>query len=472
MRDLKLWIPILAFFISFAATYPGSIVLKDEANYIRQASAFAKGEIQVEYVNPITQERTDVRPSDYPPGTSLIIAPFIYIGGWNTAYWMPALALIFAVLFTAFLLKQANLHPAFSLILFIFPPALVMARVASSDVISGTFVALGWLFFWGGISKNSKQTSLFLLLSGFVAGISLLIRETNALLFAPLFLGALIRKDRGWSWLIVGGMLGLSIRLYLSYLVFGDPLFTKQNSGFSVSAVPYNLLLYAAALTIFVPGGLFFATLNKGERRLEVISTIFLVLAFYSSYTWSGQSSGFLKSLVLGPRFLIPLLPILALAMAESVPRLLKPTFMKFNFQKTIVRGGIALITIGIILTNIMFHQWAEVHENIQDNITEFVPQNSAVITNHQSTLEYVSELQGYSSRINFNQISPEQAQQIGKAYVVFLQRSESSYWRETAISENQFLNSILAEPVFDKEYLDNYHLKIYRTDSLIHEKF
>jgi len=45
------------------------------------------------------------------------------------------------------------------------------------------------------------------------------------------------------------------------------------------------------------------------------------------------------------------------------------------------------------------------------------------------------------------------------------VQRFESSHWQEIAASENQFLESIQVEPVFDHEYLDNYHLKIYRTD-------
>lgn len=465
MRDLKLWVPVLAFFISFAATYPGSIVLKDEANYIRQAGAFANGEIQVEYVNPVTKESTEIRPSEYPPGTSLITAPFISIGGWHAAHWMPAIALVFAVLFTAFLLKIAGHHPAYSLLLFIFPPALVMVRVVSSDVVSATFVALGWLLFWKGISKTSSYGTRLLFLSGFVAGISMLIRETNALLFMPLFLGAFIRKDRGLSWLILGGFLGLLIRLYVSYLIFGDPLYTKDHSGFSFSVIPNHFILYIFALTIFVPGGLFFTTLYKGKRRPEITSTVFILLAFYSFYNFSGQPSGFVKSLVLGPRFFIPLLPVLALAMAESVPRLFNPIFLKLKYQHSIYWVGLALITSGIILTNVLLHEWAEVHESIQEKIEEHVPENSAVITNFQSTLKYVSELQGYSSRVNFFEVTPEETEKIGEAYIVFVQRSESFYWRETAESENLFLENISKEPVFSQEYLDNYHLKIYRTD-------
>lgn len=465
MQDLKLWIPILAFILSFAATYTGSIVLKDEANYIRQAGAFANGEIQVEYVNPVTKESTDIRPSEYPPGTSLIITPFIYIGGWQLAFWMPALALIFAVIFTAFLLKKVGYHPLFALILLIYPPALIMGRIASSDVISATFVAFGWLLFWIGISNKSNKASVLLFLSGFVAGISLLFREPNAVCFAPLFLGAVIRKDRGWSWIVVGGVLGLIIRLYASYIVFGDPLYTKENSGFSIFSISNHLHIYLTALTIFVPGGLLFAALYKGKRRIEVISTIFIFFTFYLLYDSNFQTSGFLKSLALGPRFFIPLLPVLALAMAESVPRLFNSFFLKFKYRQTILWWGIVLITSGIILTNVVFHKWAEVHENIQEQIAEHVPENSAVITNFQSTLKYISELQGYHTRVNFFEVPPKEVERIGEAYIVFVQRSESTYWRETTESENRFLESIPAEPVFDQEYLDNYHLKIYRTD-------
>jgi hypothetical protein len=251
----------------------------------------------------------------------------------------------------------------------------------------------------------------------------------------------------------------------VSYLVFGDPLYTKEHSGFSFSVIPNHFLLYIIALTVFVPGGLFFTSLYNGKRRPEIISTVFLLFAFYSFYNFSGQPSGFLKSLVLGPRFFIPLLPVLAFATAESAPRILGSIFLKFDSQKYIIRGGITLITIGVILTNALFHEWAEVHENIQEKIIEYVPDNSLVITNFQSTLKYVSELQGYPSRINYFEVSPDEIENMDQAYIVFVQRSESLYWRETADSENRFLKSIPIEPVFNQEYLDNYHLKIYRTD-------
>jgi len=140
----------------------------------------------------------------------------------------------------------------------------------------------------------------------------------------------------------------------------------------------------------------------------------------------------------LGPRFFIPLLPVLAFAMAESVPGLFNSFSLKFKFRHFILKGGIALITIGIVFTNVLFHEWAEVHEDIQGKITEYVPENSAVITNFQSTLKYVSELQGYQSRINYFEVSPEQVERIGDAYIIFVQRSESSYWREIAESEDR----------------------------------
>jgi hypothetical protein len=44
--------------------------------------------------------------------------------------------------------------------------------------------------------------------------------------------------------------------------------------------------------------------------------------AFYLAYGSSGDESGFFKRLILGPRYFVPLLPLLSVALAEALPRL------------------------------------------------------------------------------------------------------------------------------------------------------
>jgi 4-amino-4-deoxy-L-arabinose transferase-like glycosyltransferase len=81
-------------------------------------------------------------------------------------------------------------------------PSLVLGRVAQSDMPSTALAALAlWLFWARGSDRRMRWAA-----SGLVAGLALSVRETNALLFAPLYLGALIRREGGTWALIAGGL--------------------------------------------------------------------------------------------------------------------------------------------------------------------------------------------------------------------------------------------------------------------------
>lgn len=464
MRYWFILLPLLVFIASFAYTYPGVIVLSDEARYIRQAEAFANGNIQVEQVNPLTNETTTSLPSEYPPGTSLSVVPFVAVGGWQAAFWLPALALVMTVFFTVLLLKTVSLPPEYALVILLFPPALVMARVVSSDVISAWVVAIGWWLFWQGavLNQRMKKQMYWWFGAGLIAGLSILFRETNALLFAPLFLGALIRLNKNWIWLLTGGVIGVFIRLLLAWLIFGDPFFVKDPEyGFSLAAMISNAPLYLLNLMIFVPGGLVFAAAYRGRRRPEVIATVALFVLFYLAYEYSGQTSGLAKRMVLGPRFFIPLLPVFAFVMAESVPRLSKKFLRQERTRRWLARVAFGVILAGVPLTNFAFQEWTKIHEQIQTAIVEKVPAEVPVITNPIATQKFLSELHGYEARLDFHELGERDRKNLDGFYLVFLQRSDSDYWIEEAKHVDAFLNQLSTVDHLDKVYPNNYRLRI-----------
>ncbi|TVR17351.1 MAG: hypothetical protein EA391_05215 [Balneolaceae bacterium] len=463
----KLWLPVLVFLISFAATYPGVSILIDETHYLRQAAAFANGQIMVEEFHPVTQQVTYSLPSEYPPGTSFVAGIFMLFGGWGLAFWMPALSLAAAIFFTALLLRVCKLNPHYALILLIFPPALVMARVVSSDVVSAGVVALGWFLFWKGSHQKEKTRVYLWFAAGFVAGASILFRESNALLFAPLFAGAMLRMNVSWTFLLYGGLLGVSLRLMMAQLIFGDPFFARDpHYGFSLSAIADNSFVYLTALTVFVPGGLFFGLLYKGERRTEVVTTIVVFTLFYLAYDFSGESSGFLKSLVLGPRFYIPLLPVLAFATAHTVPRVLNWLIQTDFVRKLLLQVSVVAISFGVAFGNVIFNHWVSVQREIQEAIIQHVPQNAAVVYNKKSTMKFMSELQGYPSTIHYEFLSDGHIEEIQNLniFIVFVQRRDSEYWMQSAENENSFIERVQVETILDKTFLDNYRLRIYKT--------
>lgn len=450
-------LPLLAFLVSFAATYPGAIVNADEAKYIRQAAAFAQGETQVEQIDPYTGQVSRVRPSDYPPGTSLLLTPLV-AADWRLAMWLPALALIGAVLFTALALRAAHWPPWFALLLAGFVPALVMARVATSDMVSALFVALGWWLFWRGASETAAERRRWILwlAAGLVAGLSLLLRETNALLFVPLLIGALLRRDKHWWCLAVGGAVGVSVRLLAAGLVFGDPQFIKDAGyGFSVSALIANAPVYLAALLVLAPGGLVFGLAYRGLRAPEVVLTLLLVTLFYLAYEYSGQTSGWLKQFVLGPRFFIPLLPVLAFAMGESAPRLLR----KLKGQRHVLPAAGVATAVLAVGVNVAFGHWSARQAEIQQAILTHVPQGEPVLTNASATEKFVTELQGYPVR---GEVSAG-VQPPPDAWIVILQRADSPYWAAEGEKMETYLAGVRGEVVLDKEFTGTDRLRILR---------
>jgi hypothetical protein len=115
----------------------------------------------------------------------------------------------------------------------------------------------------------------------------------------------------------------VAAKLLVTWAFFGDPLFTRPRHAFTLAALVAQAPLYLLALLVLAPGGLVLGLWWRGERRAEVLTTVLLSLLLFSAYDYSAEESGGLRRLVLGPRYFLPLLPLLSLAAAERLgPRL------------------------------------------------------------------------------------------------------------------------------------------------------
>ncbi len=303
--------------LGFVTFFPKVIVVYDESVYVRQAVAFASGQLSIPERDPLTGLVRPFVPSTYPVGTSALQVPFIWLAGsWRGA---PVLSLLSVWLIVGILARWLNDNarsPLFALLALVYPPTLVLGRVALSDVPSGAIVTLGLWLFWRGQSRHQAYWAA----AGFVAGASLVLRNTNVLLFVPFFVGAVVRRERrSWA-LVCGGIAGVSLRLVASYWVFGNPLFTRGSLGFGLDAMSDNVSLYLIALLVMVPGGLLAGLLWRGAQRPEFVATVVVTFLFFLAYRYAGLESGGLKSLILGPRFFIPLVSLLVFSVAHEVP--------------------------------------------------------------------------------------------------------------------------------------------------------
>ena len=437
----------------FVLFYPASITIADEGSYIRQAQLMLQGSTAVPIVNPFTGAPGTFEPvNDYPLGTALVLLPFLALAGPAAVYWPMLGCVIFAVAITARWLHEQGRSPLWAVLVLAYPATLVMGRVAMSEAPSLLLAATGLWLFWRGAGRTGPAW----LLAGFLAGLSFAFRESNALLFAPLFVGALVRRDTGWPALLAGGLLGLAVRVVSAWFFFGDPLLTKAPDEFTLAAVADTLPTYLFSLLILVPGGLVAAFAYRGPRRIEVISTIAIFVSFYLLYGYSAESSGWAKRLMLGPRYFIPLLPLLSWCAAEVWPRLSAALLDRLGPPREAalrrVAGWACLLSLLLMAPASLAVQqvhgrWALEQASIREAIRAHTADGSVIVTNWRATGKFIDLVHGRRTVLRRERASRRQLDRLiaqnGSFHVVFLDRSDSAFWRRNAIDNTLFLAGI-----------------------------
>jgi 4-amino-4-deoxy-L-arabinose transferase-like glycosyltransferase len=468
---------IAVYLAGYVFFYPSSITIADEGSYIRQAQLMLEGSTAVPIVNPFTGEPGTFEPvNDYPLGTALLLVPFVAAGGPSAVYWPMLVCTILGVIITGRWLYEQGRSPLWAALVIAYPATMVMGRVAMSEAPSLLLAATGLWLFWRGLD-GSRSRSVWLV-AGFVAGLSFAFRESNALLFAPLFAGALLRRERGLTKLIVGGVLGLGVRAFSAWLFFGDPLLTKPSDEFSLDALPDTLPTYLFSLLVLVPGGLVAAFAYRGNRRPEVISTVAIFVSFYLLYGYSAETSGWAKRLVLGPRYFIPLLPLLSWCAADVWPRLSLSLVARLGPRREPrvrrVAAGVCLLALLLLAPASVAVQRAHgrgsfeqatIREAIRDNTEN----GSVIVTNWRATGKFIDLVHGRQTILRRESASRRQLDRLiersGSFQVVLLDRNDSAFWRRNAMDNRLFMASLdyPRELLLDLEPTPTDRLRIWR---------
>jgi hypothetical protein len=472
---------VLIYLVGLLCFFPDVITQHDEARYLEMAFAFANGSPCLDVVDPLSGEVSCSPGSKFLPGTSALMAPLVALFGWRGAYLVPALALAAATLCTALWLREAGRSPLFALMVLGYLPTLVLGRVAQSDVPSTALAALGlWLFWARGPDHPTRLAA-----SGFVAGLSLCFRETNALLFAPLYLGTLVRRE-GAAWaLIAGGFAGSLLWPLGNWIVFGDPLYIyTSRPTFAVSNVADNLPLYAVALLLFIPAGLICALLYRGERSPEVVATVLLFCALYLSFGYRGESSGLLRSMILGPRYFAPLTPLLAFAAAEVVPRLWMGLRERVGigaaeFMERIAPLVVWLWIAGVLLVAFAVHPVLDRLTNPLEHFREAIYDHSAagsVVVIQWADRKLVTPMYGERQRFYLHKLTPEILDELlarhGTITFALQERRESPQLRAKAKENREIVETLTrrakVELLYDWSAETSERLRIWRASAPI----
>jgi hypothetical protein len=399
----------------FLFLYPQALLIADEKAYTEQALALSHGE---RYLETAFAAEGGI-PKHYPLGTALAGAALVWLTGPQGVFLLGALSLLLTFATTASLLRRLGYADFWSVLMFLYPPALLLSRQVMSELPG---LAVLSLFFWlvfsvdlrggraggahanlpdrdrqgrtthnelieGGHKKLAKKKCAklnftqrrkarrgntdfaysalrpppkamgrrrlreiirFILLwaqllaqplislaqvgehsfrsrqvwgalaVGFLAGVSLAFRETNLLLVVPFLAELVWRRHVHVPALLLGGVLGLSVRLLSAAWAYGDWLYVKDpGAGFGLQYVPGNALIYGLALCVFIPLGLPAVFRYRGPLRVSLWASIGIFTLFHLFYGYNGWAASGVYAFVLGPRFFVPALPLFVLAVAD-----------------------------------------------------------------------------------------------------------------------------------------------------------
>jgi 4-amino-4-deoxy-L-arabinose transferase-like glycosyltransferase len=359
--------------------------------YVEQAVAFAWGTVEAAIA--------------YPPGTSLLQAPFVVVGGWRAAVWASLLSLVIATLVIARWLRFDGYNPAFAVLFVGFAPTLVMARIASSDVPSAAIVTLGLWLFWTGDGDRWRW-----FLAGFLASLSLLFRPTNALLFVPFFAAAVLRRTPSGTRLAAGTIAGLGAAVLSSKFLVGTILPHGYPAGWSLHAVADSAPLYSLALLVFVPGGLLSVFAYRGRYRHELQIAVALFLAVYLFYDYSGQDSGVVERFAVTGRYLIPLMPLITIAWADCASR-----YVRSHEYRTAVRLAYGGVVVGSFAIHPVMNAWSASDPHIVTAIMTTV--SSGLVITDDSQRKYVSSVYGPLKWLSTSDATPSTLAAIMQAH-------------------------------------------------------
>lgn len=373
--------------LSFALTYPTTYKIFDEVKYAEQAMGFAQ-------FDAYPQATIRSIPLDYPVGTALLAVPVIWLFGVSGVFAMTMICLLTGLYLTMLTLRQLGYDDKWAFILLLFPPLIVLSRSFMSDIPAMMLVS-GFLYLF--FQKHRSHRNQLLL--GIVGGAILIFREPVFLIFIPFLFHRGVKEYDQRKSLLLGLVIGLILKPISGLIFFNDPFFIKDpGTSFGLMTLPTNMLIILAVFLIFIPLGPIVMSKYRGPLKKTILFSIGMYTALIAFYTYNGLNSGLLKGMILGPRFFIPILPLIAICYAD-LDKQLKPRVSE-SIKKAIMLFGV-IFFVGAQVLGSRF-------ENEQMKFADLLSpmQNGQVMTNDLGeAYKYVNRLNGFSKETRVSQI-------------------------------------------------------------------
>jgi hypothetical protein len=276
----------------------------------------------------------------------------------------------------------------------------------------------------------------------------------------------LLRRERYILPLIFGGVAGALCRPLSAALVYGNALYVKDPGyGFTGDYAAQNLVMYLTALLVLVPGGLVFALFYRGKRWMELVLTVIVYVGLFIDYNYNGAASGGLKQWMLSLRFLIPLTPILAFAMAHTCTRWYRAIAHSLSAQRRLIfqhaaQGVGAVWLTGIMLVGLAVNwrsqAWSQLHAEVVQSLYAHTDPAQPIMADQPASVKFLNELNGPRMLVDLdlgnasNEVRRSQLMRLLErdktVQIVLFNRGDSDYWLSKSNADQDFIAAISRE--------------------------
>ncbi len=267
-----------------------------------------------EYFVPGTVQGVEHRISKLPLGWPLLLSPLCKLG-WHFFFLLPLSLHLIGYFYFRKILNLIEVNTAFSFLYLLFPTSVFHSRTLMSDLPAAVFFLIGFYY-----AIRSEKRSL--ILAGICFGISLWIRHASLIVITPLIAILLFRDLKSKIIPLLCGLAPFVVLLGIyDYVALGNPFVIGYNksgiplrSTFSFEYLLQHFPKYFVYLNLIYPLMGISLLFYRGKRRLEIFSSVLVLLLFYSAYFWFDSGTSFIQTSIKSLRFLLPVIPLFLLS--------------------------------------------------------------------------------------------------------------------------------------------------------------
>ncbi|HEX4948628.1 MAG TPA: hypothetical protein VFZ34_18275 [Blastocatellia bacterium] len=374
----------LAFFLYY---YPCTHGIDDEVGFINQALVWSKGSTSIEgaglSVFRDTMEHNGKHIFWRNPGRSIVILPFILIGGIQSVFLSGALIHILLTIVTGLILARLAISPLYAVLVLCHPTLALYSRTVMGDAPAALCIMLAVLALlytrhpgkWIGFAIACAAVSRYQL--GILLPIVSLVLWKDRNLERP--------KREAVACLIAGGVIGGLIVAYNLWL-YGHPVGLVRVYSFDISFVPGNTAFYLTSFLLIWPGMLLLVACDSSRIRWYSWSLSLPVFLLLLPYYYYDKGTSFAQTLILGQRLLQPIIPLLTISYVFVLVKKLWPKLQAYVPERLPAAAAVATCLVLLLAQLFMFHQ----HQNrllqyktAREWVSTQIPANSLIISNN-----------------------------------------------------------------------------------------